>query len=141
MAARTTGVAMINGKTVRPIIESVAFASMIFLLVAAALTMTFMLVMNALAQAPKPGECPPAATACKIITLTPDEENTLSGAEMLFDHALWANRVKFDSMLQAWREKLKQAPAGIVKPAPPESGKKQDKLPSGSPASSGETKK
>lgn len=66
--------------------------------------------------------CPPGAKSCKVLTLTPDEEQTLIGPEMIFDHAVWANRVKFEGMVQAWREKLRQAPAGGAKSEPSPNG-------------------
>lgn len=62
--------------------------------------------------------CPPGLKSCKVIVLSPDEETTLVGPEMIFDHAVWAARVKFESMTQAWREKIRQAPAGKVAPEP-----------------------
>ena len=68
--------------------------------------------------------CPAGAKSCKIVVMVPDEENTLIGADMIFDHAVWANRVKFDSLVAAWREKLRQAPQGKVVPKPEEDLKK-----------------
>ena len=82
------------------------------LLVATALTAVFMLAMQAASRAE---DCPAGVKACKIVVMTPEEENTLVGPEMIFDHATWAARAKFESLVNAWKEKLKQSPAGTVK--------------------------
>ena len=58
--------------------------------------------------------CPPKVTSCKIVVITDQEEQTLVGPDMIFAHAQWANRVKLDSLIQAWIEKLRQAPQGVV---------------------------
>ena len=79
--------------------------------VAAVGALMFTLVMSALARAE---DCPAGVKSCKVLVLTPDEEATLAGPEMILDHAVWANRVKFDSLARAWRDKLAAAPAGKV---------------------------
>ncbi|MFA5897686.1 MAG: hypothetical protein WC829_01105 [Hyphomicrobium sp.] len=81
------------------------------LFVAAVGALMFTLVMSALARAE---DCPAGVKSCKVLVLTPDEEATLAGPEMILDHATWANRVKFDSLARAWRDKLAAAPAGKV---------------------------
>jgi hypothetical protein len=65
--------------------------------------------------------CPPDAKSCKVLVITADEENTLVGPEMIFDHAQWANQVKFSGMVRAWRQKIEQAPLGkpMFEPQPP----------------------
>lgn len=77
-------------------------------------------IVTVILTAPKPAKsqtgdfypCPPGAKTCKVVTITPEEENTLVGPEMIFDHAEWANRVKFSAMLPSWRHKLLNAPPG-----------------------------
>ena len=67
--------------------------------------------------------CPPKVTSCKIVVITDQEEQTLVGPDMIFAHAQWANRVKLDSLIQAWVEKLRQAPQGVVQTDKPEEKK------------------
>lgn len=115
------------------------------LLLGASFVALFALVLNALAQekvlradanppvwqdAATAVPCPPNVKACKVIVLTPDEEATLIGPDMIFDHAVWASRVKFDSLARAWREKLATAPAGkVVEAKPDASGNSVSKEP------------
>lgn len=102
------------------------------LLVAAALTAAFMLVMNGVSRADNvPIECPAGAPSCKLVVMTPDEINTLTGAGLIFDSALWANRANLSAALDAWRNKLANAPNGNVKKDEP--AKKQDRLPQEAP--------
>lgn len=94
------------------------------LVVALLLVMIFGPIRPARSQ-PVEYPCPANAKSCKIITLTPDEEASLVGPEMIFDHALWGARVRFDGIVQAWRDKIRNAPAGkatagkVVAPTPP----------------------
>ena len=88
------------------------------LLVAAAMTAAFMLVMNGVSRADSvPIECPAGAASCKVVVMTADEINTLTGAGLIFDSALWANRANLSAALDAWRNKIASAPNGNVKPA------------------------
>lgn len=64
--------------------------------------------------------CPVGAKSCKVITITPDEEQALAGPNMIFDHAEWANRATLGQIVQAWRLKVLLAPQGKVVPAPAE---------------------
>lgn len=66
------------------------------------------------------GTCPPGAKSCKILTITPEEEQTLAGPDMVWDQALWA-RQQFGPLLKAWRDKFQNAPQGkpYVEPTPP----------------------
>ncbi len=62
--------------------------------------------------------CPAGAKSCKIVVLTPEEERTL--LDPIFPSAVWANRTLTD-LIEQWKIKLQQAPAGKVveaKPAP-----------------------
>lgn len=65
---------------------------------------------RAFAQA-DPAMCPPGAKSCKILTITPEEEQTLAGTDMIWDQALWA-RQQFGPLLKAWRDKFQAAPPG-----------------------------
>jgi len=51
---------------------------------------------------------------CKVLTLTPAEEQTLTGPNGIFDQATWASRSTMTDIVAAWREKIKQAKAGTV---------------------------
>lgn len=73
-------------------------------------------VTIAWAQSPDPAQCPPGAKSCKVITLTPDEEQSLLGPNMIFEHAEWANRAGLAGIVAAWRGKIANAPAGKVEP-------------------------
>lgn len=87
---------------------------------------TFLLVVGLLVlglcagvlKAQEAGQCPPPTKQCKIITLTPEEEQTLIGPDMLFDQAQWA-RQQFGPLIKAWRDKLQNAPAGKAAPEKP----------------------
>lgn len=99
------------------------------LFVAAALTAAFMPVMNGVSRADNiPVECPAGAASCKVVVMTADEINTLTGAGLIFDSAEWANRANLSAAIAAWRQKITSAPNGNVKPPEP---KKQDRLPEG----------
>ena len=74
-----------------------------------------------------PAQCPQGARSCKVVILTPEEENTLTAPNGIFDTAVWANRAAFTDMTRAWREKLSAAPAGKVEAAKPEA--KPDSMP------------
>lgn len=64
---------------------------------------------------PVPVECPPQAASCKIVVITPEEENTLTAPNMLFDAAVYANRMNFSHLVEAWKQKLATSPPGTVK--------------------------
>ena len=97
------------------------------LLVAAALTAAFMLVVNGVSRADNVAiECPAGAPSCKVVIMTPDEINTLTGAGLIFDSSEWANRANLSAAIAAWRNKIASAPNGNVKKDEP---KKQDRLP------------
>jgi len=83
------------------------------MLLRAFLAVLLMGVASAQAQT----ECPHGAASCKIVIITPEEEGMLAGPEGIFDHAVWANRVKFGGLIDAWRQKLAASPQGQVKPA------------------------
>ena len=89
------------------------------LFVAATLTFLFAMVMNALAE-----DCPPGAPSCKVVIMTPQEEQTLIAPNGIFDNAEWANRSGLAGIVAAWKQKLATSPAGTVKkpepvPTPP----------------------
>jgi O-glycosyl hydrolase len=84
-------------------------------LVAAALTFTFMLVMNALAE-----DCPAGAKSCKVVTMTDQEIQSLEGPGAVFDSAAWANRANLQAVVDAWKQKIAASPAGVVKTPEPE---------------------
>lgn len=88
------------------------------------LTMLFVLCVVAFsAQAqdkPETYHCPPGYKSCKVIFLSPEEEQSLTGANAILDHALWANRAGLSPVIEAWRRKLAEAPAGVVDAPKPE---------------------
>ncbi len=66
------------------------------------------------AQSAETYPCPTGAPSCKVITITPQEADTLTQA--IFPAALWANRT-FTDLVEQWKQKLQQAPAGKVEEA------------------------
>lgn len=89
------------------------------LLTAALLVATIALVCNALAEtAPPLGECPPGAPSCKVVIMTPQEEQTLTGQNGVFDQAVWASRSTMQTLVDAWKQKLAQSPNGTKAPEP-----------------------
>ena len=68
--------------------------------------------------------CPPNVQSCKIVVVTPQEEQTLLAPNGIFDMALWASRPLGD-WINGWKDKLRTAPAGKLyvspKPAAPPS--------------------
>lgn len=110
LARRSVRVGPMNERTVSFIVWSTVIAAVVLVAVMAG---------RARGQELPAYPCPIAGKPCKIVVMTPEEEKTLTDPDMLMDHAIWANRVKFDSLVAAWRQKLQQAPAGkIVEPKP-----------------------
>jgi hypothetical protein len=58
--------------------------------------------------------CPAGAQSCKVVIMTSDEQQSLLRPGGVFDQALWANRSGMEALLQAWKNKIAQAPDGIV---------------------------
>ena len=71
--------------------------------------------------------CPPPATSCKVVIVTPQELQSLEGPGMIFDSAVFANRMQLTGLVEAWKQKIEASPAGVVKPA--ESPKEPKKEP------------
>lgn len=102
------------------------------LLVGAALTLLFALVMNAATRAEGMGEipCPVPATSCKVVVMTDQEIKTLEGPGLIFDSAVWANRANLSDAINAWKQKIANAPNGVVaKPAAPLPAEKPKEAP------------
>lgn len=90
--------------------------------IAVGLTGLFFLAMNALAYAEGMGEipCPVPATSCKIVVMTDQEMQTLTGPGLIFDSATWANRANLSDAIAAWKQKIANSPNGVVaKPVDP----------------------
>lgn len=60
-------------------------------------------------------DCPPGAKACKVLTLTPEEETSLIGINMMLDSAVFANRIQMEGVAKYWRDKVQNAHQGVVK--------------------------
>lgn len=94
--------------------------------VAIGLTGLFFLAMNVLARAEGMGEipCPAPATSCKIVVMTDQEIKSLTDPGLIFDSAEWANRANLSAAIGAWKQKISNAPNGVVaKPAAPPADK------------------
>ncbi len=90
------------------------------LAVAIFLVFAFLMVLNGLSRAAET-TCPPGVPACKIITLSPDEERSLTAPNGIFDAAEFANRMALSGPINYWKNKIATAPEIKAKPpAPPE---------------------
>ena len=76
---------------------------------AGAIVIILTITTCSLSRADEP-TCPPA-TPCKVVTVTPQEEASLTAPNGILDMATWASRPLGDFANQ-WREKLRTAPAG-----------------------------
>ena len=60
-------------------------------------------------------DCPPGAKSCKVITITPEEEEALIGPGRILDTALQGRFIDLNGAVKYFRDKLASAPAGDVK--------------------------
>ncbi len=60
-------------------------------------------------------ECPQGVPKCKVLVLTPDMEQALTGPNMILDVAEWGNRAGLGSAVQFFKKAIADAPAGDVK--------------------------
>ena len=67
----------------------------------------------------KSAECPPGVQRCKVITLTPEEEQVLMQPGGIFEIAERGATVQLSAPVKYFREKIIAAPAGEVKKAEP----------------------
>ena len=86
-------------------IATIAFVSLFVLLLA-------------LSFAPA-AECPPGVAKCKVLTLTPEEEQVLVGPGFILDIAERGAQVQLGGTVKYFREKILNAPPGTVKPVEP----------------------
>ena len=71
------------------------------LLVGAAIIFVMALAFNAVAQ-----ECPQGVPSCKVVVMTPEEIQSLTGPNMVFDQATWASRSTMTGLTEAWKKKI-----------------------------------
>lgn len=69
-------------------------------------------------------DCPPDAKSCKVITLTPDEEQVLIAPRMILDTAATGRQIDLGGVIAYFRNKIATAPAGEVKAEPPKEAPK-----------------
>lgn len=60
-------------------------------------------------------ECPPGAKACKVMTLTPEEQQILLNPNGIFDTAERARFLDLTNYVKYFREKIATSPDGDVK--------------------------
>ena len=60
-------------------------------------------------------ECPPGVPKCKVLVLTPDMEQAMTGQNMILDTAEWGNRAGLTGAVQFFKKAIAEAPAGNVK--------------------------
>lgn len=65
-------------------------------------------------------DCPEGVKSCKVITLTPDEEQVLIAPRMILDTAAVARQLDLANLVAYFRSKIDKAEAGTVKAAPAE---------------------
>jgi hypothetical protein len=65
-----------------------------------------------------PVNCPPKAPSCKILILTPEEEQALVGDRMIFQTASQARFLDVDPIVKYFLGKIAAAPSGKVVPEP-----------------------
>lgn len=63
-------------------------------------------------------DCPSGAKQCKVLIVTPEEEQVLTQQNGIFEMAEWAFR-PLGQAAKYWREKLATAPAGNTLPTAP----------------------
>lgn len=64
-------------------------------------------------------ECPAGVPKCKVITVTPEEEQVLAAPGGIFEIAEKGAFITLSGPIRYWREKLEKAPAGDpAKPVP-----------------------
>lgn len=80
----------------------------------------FFLVSSTLANAT---DCPEGAKSCKVITLTPDEEQVLTAPRMILDTAATARQLDLANLVAYFRSKIDKAEAGTVKQPPADAPK------------------
>jgi len=78
---------------------------------------------------PASGTCPQGVKECKIVSMTPEEVQSLIAPQGIFSQAEWASRSSMGPLVEAWKQKIQQAPAGKMYEEPEK--KKEDKLPAG----------
>ena len=60
-------------------------------------------------------ECPAGVRSCKVITLTPDEEEALVGKDRILDSAAQARFIDLGPAVSFFKQKIATAPNGTVK--------------------------
>ena len=60
-------------------------------------------------------ECPPGVPRCKVLILTPDMEQAMTGQNMILDTAEWGNRAGLGQAVQFFKKAIETAPAGEIK--------------------------
>jgi hypothetical protein len=83
-------------------------------IVVAALTAVALLAFASFARAE---ECPPGVQACKVLVLTPDEEQALMQPRGVLDTAREGRPLELGQIAAYFRDRIARAPAGTV-PAP-----------------------
>ena len=78
-------------------------------------------------QNPPSGECVKGSKSCVIVTMTPEEIQTLTGPNGVFATAEWGNRVSMAPLVEAWKQKIASSPAGKVPEEPKPDAKKEQK--------------
>lgn len=73
------------------------------------------MVLVGITHRSRAAECPQGVPKCKVLVLTPDMENALTGQNMILDTAEWGNRAGLTGAVQFFKKAIADAPAGEVK--------------------------
>ena len=68
-------------------------------------------------------DCPAGAKSCKVLTITPEEEEALTGSGRILDTALQGRFIDLNGAVKYFRDKITNAPAGVVKEEKPSGAK------------------
>lgn len=85
-----------------------------------------------LSNAANATDCPEQAKSCKILTLTPEEEQLLVNPRGILDTAAQARALDLSNVVAYFRAKIDKAEAGTVK-APPANAPKDVPVPTPDP--------
>lgn len=88
-------------------------ATALLTLIAVIVFLMVILFLPRPAKADPRTDCPSPAP-CKVITISPEEEQALTGPKMLFDTAVQGRQLDMMGIASYFRQKLSVAPAGDV---------------------------
>src|SRR5262245_61303674 len=110
---------MRRGRTMTLPIYRPRFSPLAELAMAAALGTAIALLLGSIVDRAKAEPCPSGTQSCKVLTLTPDEEQALTGARGILDTAKQGRPLDLGGAVEYFRTKIDKAPAGTILPQTP----------------------